>query len=215
MKRPGASCDTVPVAAAMVAGVRMYTGDTAMPIRTRMTNNMRAPLLILFGAVSFVLLIACVNFSSLLMTRTASRAQEFQVRMALGAGRWRVLRQIVTESVVIAIFGAVAGILLAELASRLLLTLKPEDLRDLNAPVLNTTTLLFAIAISALCGIVFGLAPASQLLAGRTNIHSSSRSTTTRSPSGCSFSWAGAFFLSLVAVAIAQNLRSVVRKTYG
>jgi putative ABC transport system permease protein len=100
--------------------------------------------------------------------------------MALGAGRWRVLRQIVTESVVIAFFGAVAGILLAELASRLLLTLKPEDLRDLNAPVLNTTSLLFAIAISVLCGIVFGLAPASQLLAGRANIHSSSRSNTSR-----------------------------------
>jgi putative ABC transport system permease protein len=151
-----------------------------MPLRTRMTMSMRTPLLVLFGAVSMVLLIACVNFSSLLLTRTASRKQEFQVRMALGADRWRVLRQIVTESVVVACLGAVAGILLAQGGSRLLLELKPEAMRSLDAPVLSVPTLAFAIAISVVSGIVFGLVPALHLFSANSTLRGGSRTTTAR-----------------------------------
>lgn len=153
---------------------------TVMSLRARMTTSTRTPLLVLFGAVSLVLLIACVNFSSLLLTRTASRKQEFQVRMALGADRWRILRQIVTESMVIAFIGALAGIALAEIGSRLLLALKPENLRGLDAPVLSVATLAFAIAVSLLCGVVFGLAPAAQLFTSSATYRGSSRTSTTR-----------------------------------
>jgi putative ABC transport system permease protein len=153
---------------------------TVMPLRTRMTMSMRTPLLVLFGAVTMVLLIACVNFSSLLLTRTASRKQEFQVRMALGADRWRILRQIVTESVVIALFGALAGIFVADLGSRLLLMLKPHEVRALDVPVLSLPTLAFAVVISIASGMVFGLVPVVQLFSTRSSLRSGSKTMTTR-----------------------------------
>jgi putative ABC transport system permease protein len=115
-----------------------------MQLRDRMVAGVRTPLLVLFGAVSFVLLIACVNFSSLLMTRTAGRQREFQIRMSLGASRWRVLRQIVTESVVVACVGAVAGIFLAGVGTRVLMQLKPKDVTGLDGSVFSFVTLAFA-----------------------------------------------------------------------
>jgi putative ABC transport system permease protein len=153
---------------------------TVLPMRARMTQTTRTPLLVLYGAVCLVLLIACVNFSSLLITRTAARQQEFQVRMALGASRWRILRQIVTESVVVSSIGAIAGIALAALSTRLLLYLKPETIRGVDGSVLNVTTLVFAIAISVLSGVVFGLAPAAQLFSTSPALRSSGRTSTTR-----------------------------------
>jgi putative ABC transport system permease protein len=151
-----------------------------MPLRTRMTTGIRTPLLVLFGAVTLVLLIACVNFSSLLLTRTASRRQEFQVRMALGADRWRLLRQIVTESIVIAGLGALAGIALAAIGSNLLLALKPANLKGLDVPVLSLTTLSFAVLISLACGAVFGLMPAAQLFSSSATLRTENRVSSSR-----------------------------------
>ena len=151
-----------------------------MPMRDRMTQSTRTPLLVLYGAVCLVLLIACVNFSSLLISRTAARHQEFQVRMALGAGRLRMLRQIVTESVVVAGIGAIAGIALAEAGAHLLLYLKPESIRGIDAPVLSFTTLSFAIGLAILSGVLFGLAPAAQLFSTTAALRSTGRNTTTR-----------------------------------
>ena len=151
-----------------------------LPLRTRMTTAVRTPLLVLFGAVTLVLLIACVNFSSLLLTRTASRRQEFQVRMALGADRWRLLRQIVTESIVISGLGALAGISLAAIGSNLLLALKPANLKGLDVPVLSLTTLSFAVIISLACGAIFGLMPAAQLFSSSATLRTENRVSNSR-----------------------------------
>jgi putative ABC transport system permease protein len=153
---------------------------TLIPLRDRMVASVRTPLLVLFGAVSLVLLIACVNFSSLLITRTSARHREFQVRMSLGASRLRVLRQIVTESVVIASIGAIAGIVIAALGTQLLMQLKPKDVTGLDGSVFSTTTLVFAIALAIFSGALFGLAPAVQLFSTSATFRASGQTSTTR-----------------------------------
>lgn len=153
---------------------------TVMPLRDRMVAGVRTPLLVLFGAVSLVLLIACVNFSSLLISRTAARHREFQVRMSLGASRWRVLRQIVTESVVLALFGAAGGLLIAVLGTQLLLHMKPKDVTGITSSVLSGTTLLFCIAVAVISGAAFGLAPALQLFSASASFRSSGQTYSTR-----------------------------------
>lgn len=153
---------------------------TVLPLRDRLVSGVRTPLLVLFGAVSLVLLIACVNFSSLLLTRTAARFQEFQLRMYLGASRSRVLRQIVTESVVVAFIGALAGLLLAASGTQLLMQLKPKDVSGLTNSFLSVYTLLFAIVIAVLSGAAFGVAPALQLFTSNPTFRSSGQTSTTR-----------------------------------
>ncbi len=153
---------------------------TVMPMRDKVTAGIRTPLLVLFGAVSLVLLIACVNFSSLLMSRTAGRSREFQIRMALGAGRWRMMRQIITESVVVAFLGSLAGIAFAAIATQLLMQLKPKDLTGLDGSVLSVTTLLFAISVAVFSGALFGLAPAFQLFSAYASFREGAKSATPR-----------------------------------
>jgi putative ABC transport system permease protein len=153
---------------------------TVMPLRDRLVAGVRTPLLVLFGAVSLVLLIACVNFSGLLISRTAARHREFQVRMSLGASRWRVLRQIVTESVVIACVGAIAGILLAAVGTQALMQLKPKDVTGLDTSVFSLTTLLFTSLIAVISGAAFGLAPAIQLFSASASFRSSGQTATSR-----------------------------------
>lgn len=135
-----------------------------VPLRDWIAGPVRTPLLVLFAAVSMVLLIACVNFSSLLLSRMAARQRELQVRLALGAGCIRIVRQIMTESLVIATIGAIAGLGLAFAVLRLLLDLKPEDVRGVSTQAFSPATFAFALVLASICGIVFGAAPALQFL---------------------------------------------------
>lgn len=131
-----------------------------VPLHEWLVGNIKPALLILFGAVGLVLLIACANFASLLMTRAIARHQELVIRAALGARRGRLIRQALTESALLALLGGGAGLLLAKWGTVLLVALKPADLARLSAIRMDWRVLIFVLAISVLTGVIFGLAPA-------------------------------------------------------
>ncbi len=131
-----------------------------MPLLENVVGDSRAALLILFGAVGLVLLIACVNFASLLLARSASRQSEMAIRAALGAGSRRLIAQMLTESLLLALAGGAAGILLAQAGIKILLAFAPEDLPRLDGIAIDFRVLAFTLGISILTGIVFGLLPA-------------------------------------------------------
>jgi putative ABC transport system permease protein len=127
-----------------------------------LVGGVRTPLLILLGAVGFVMLIACVNVASLSLGRTAAREPELTVRVALGAGRGRIARQILTENLVLAIGGGVAGLTLAIVGTRALVALAPGDLPLVHAVHVDGVVLSFSFVVTLLSGIAFGVVPALQ-----------------------------------------------------
>ena len=131
-------------------------------LHERMVGNIRPALLVLFGAVGLVLLIACANFANLLLARMAARAQEMTVRAALGAGRWRLIRQVLVESVLLALLGDLGGLLLGGWGMDALLALKPENLPRVENVHLDGPVLAFTFALSIVTGILFGGVPAWQ-----------------------------------------------------
>ena len=136
----------------------------AVPLQKQLVSGVRLTVLILWGAVGLVMLLACVNVASLMISRTLSRRREMAVRAAVGARRWQLIRQLLTESVVIGLAGGVLGLVVAVWGTRAIASLVPKgfttSVYDLNNVPLDWRVFLFTFALSVLTGIVFGLAPA-------------------------------------------------------
>jgi putative ABC transport system permease protein len=140
------------------------SGIKLVPLKTDVVGDVRGVLLVLLGAVSFVLLIACANVANLLLARSTGRAREFAIRAALGAGPGRVIRQLLTESVMLGIAGGAIGLLLARWSTKAIVAALSDTLPRAEEISLDWHVLLFALGISVFTGIVFGLAPALKML---------------------------------------------------
>jgi len=143
-------------------------GVRLRPLKEIVVGDVRQPLLLLLSAVGLVLLIGCVNVANLLLARASARAHEMAIRRALGAGRARLIRQLLTESLILSLVGGTAGVAILFAAREPLLRLIPETLPRLNATSISWTVLIFALIVSILSGVIFGLAPALQ--AGRSDL---------------------------------------------
>jgi putative ABC transport system permease protein len=135
-------------------------GVNVVPFDEVMLGNFRTPLYVLLASVTFVLLIGCVNVANLLLARATTRRREIAIRAAIGGGRWRIVRQLLTESVVLALVGGSAGVALAYVGIRLFVRFGPRALPRLQDAGLQPEVLLFATGITLLTGLVFGVAPA-------------------------------------------------------
>ncbi len=145
-------------------------------------KDLRQSLYILLGAVGFVLLIACANVANLLLARGADRAREMAVRTAMGAQRGRVIRQLLTESIILALIGGIAGIAFAYIALSTFVSMAPPNLPRIQETTLDRTVLGFSLLISVATGIAFGIVPALQV--SRTNLSETLKEATRGSSTG-------------------------------
>ena len=136
---------------------------TSRPLREFMIGDVRRPLYVLFGAVGFVLLVACVNVANLLLARGSARHGELSVRAAVGAGRARLIRQLVNESMLLGLIGGALGLGLAYWSTQALIAARPADLPRIDDIRLSTTVVMFTFGLSLVTSLIFGLVPALQV----------------------------------------------------
>ncbi len=188
--RPGVSPDAANAEMAALAAqtarekVHMNAGwsASAVPLLDQTVGSVRPILLILFAAVGLVLLLACANVANLLMMRASGRVREFGVRLALGASRNRIVRQLLIESLLLALCGGLLGVIVSGFAIQILKTSLPESLRipRLNEVTLNWAVLLYSAGASIVSALIFGLVPALQSLKRNVSegLHEATRSVT-------------------------------------
>ena len=173
------------------------------PLQQVIVGDVRTALLVLLGAVGLVLLIACANISNLLLARATSRGKEIALRIALGAGRSRIIRQLLTESAVLGLLGGAAGVLLAYWGVHALISFLPENVPQIHAIRVDASVLVFALLLSILASVIFGLAPA--FFAADSNLQSTLKEGAGRSGEAASRRFARSF-LAVAEVALAMVL---------
>ena len=159
-----------------------WKNASVVPLRTRLVGDVRPMLLILFGAVTLLLLVACANVANLLLSRATSRREEVGIRVALGAGRARLVRQMLTESVVLGVVGGGFGVGLAVSLLAVTRRMFPADFPRIGDVAIDLPVLGFALAVSLLTGLLFGLAPALRTSRGESGaaLRANSRAGRTR-----------------------------------
>jgi predicted permease len=180
--RPGATLDQLHAQMKTIAGRTMDRlpdrkpfmvssgfGGRAVPIREQLVGDARAPLYVLQGGVLLVLLIACANVASLLLMRATGRARELAIRTTLGAGRGRLVRQLLIEGIVLSLIGAAGGVALGFAGIRGLIALSSRQIPGMEGASLNPIVLAFTLLIALATGIVFGLVPAITIMRGNVN----------------------------------------------
>jgi putative ABC transport system permease protein len=170
------------------------------PFQERLVASVRLPILLLFCAVGFVLLIACANVANLLLARAAGRVKEIAVRIALGAGKARILTQLLTESIVLAVIGSVLGLVVANFALHAIIQLSPGDVPRLQNASLDWRVLAFTLLVTALTGLLFGVAPALQ--AFKVDLQNSLRESRRFSMSTAQLRLRSALVVSEIALAL-------------
>ncbi|MGA8027232.1 MAG: ABC transporter permease [Bryobacteraceae bacterium] len=195
--KPGVTLDQAKAQLKLVANQfrRKYPGEGAMgprdgfsvqPLQDAIVSDVRSSLLVLIGAVSFVLLIACANVANLLLVRATGRRREIAIRAAVGAGRGRIIRQLLTESVLLSMAGGALGLMIGIIGVRALLAINPGNIPRIGEHgsdvSLDWRVLAFTIVVSLLTGILFGLIPA--LEASRADLSSTLKESSGRTGSG-------------------------------
>ncbi len=193
--RPGTSLGAAQAALKLAAeefrrkfadGIGPRASFTVQLLQETIVRDVRTALFVLLGAVGFVLLIACANVANLLLVRATGRAREMAIRAAIGAGRGRIIRQLLTESVLLSLIGGVFGVMLGAVGVRALLALNPGNIprigEDGSAVTLDWTVLTFSLGLALATGIIFGLFPALQ--SSRTDLISTLKESGARSGVG-------------------------------
>ncbi|HEU4713065.1 MAG TPA: ABC transporter permease [Pyrinomonadaceae bacterium] len=174
---------------------------TVVSLQDSITRNVGTALKILFGAVALVLLIACANVANLLLARAATRRKEFAVRAALGASRWRLVRQLLIESVLLSLAGGAVGLIFASWAMSLLAKVAHETVPRMNGVGINGRVLAFNIGASVLTGILFGIAPA--LRSSKTDLQETLKDSASTTTDSHGKRLRGALVVSEVALSVA------------
>ena len=157
-------------------------GVRVVPLQKQLVGKVESYLYMLFAAVGFLLLIACTNVAGLLLSRVTARHKEVAIRIAVGASRWRLIRQLLTESLILSVLSGLFGLLLAYGGVKLLLALTPSDVPRLHEIGLHVPVFLWTLTISIVTGVLFGLAPAIQ--ASRPDLNQALKESSGRNPGG-------------------------------